>query len=113
MAVKKNIFPVTHHYELIDAVAEKLSTESKKISKAEVWRFYHALTDTIVEQANSGHTVMLPGVEKIELVSVPEHEGVKPSTGEKITVPAHVTAKIRPLSKIYAVKDNVKAPEAE
>lgn len=113
MAIKDTKFPVTHHYELIDDVAKAMSADGKQVSKADVWRFYHAIMDAVAKRVNAGNTVMLPGIEKIELVHVGEHQGVKPVTGEKITVPEHVAVKIRPLSKLSAVRENVKVPEGK
>lgn len=111
MAIKDTKFPIAHHYELVSDVAEALSTNKHRVSKADTWRFYHAIMDAIAKRVNDGYTVMLPGIEKIELVHVGEHKGIKPVTGEEITVPEHVAVKIRPLSRVLSVRENVKVPE--
>lgn len=69
--------------ELIAAVAEKGEITKKDAEKA-----VNALIETIVEEVAKGEKIQLVGFGTFERRERKEREGVKPKTGEKITIPA-------------------------
>lgn len=76
--------------ELIRKVASDMNY-TQKDTEAVVAKVFDVITDTLV----SGDEVSITGFGKFNVVERPQHEGVNPSTGEKITIKASRTPKFK------------------
>ena len=73
--------------ELIDAVAESVSTE-KETTKREVGLIVDAVLDQIKKTLTKGEKVQLIPFGSFEVRERQKREGRNPKTGEKLTIPA-------------------------
>jgi DNA-binding protein HU-beta len=73
--------------ELIDAVAESVSTE-KETTKREVGLIVDAVLDQIKKTLQKGEKVQLIPFGSFEVRERQKREGRNPKTGEKLTIPA-------------------------
>lgn len=76
--------------ELILTVAQ-VSGESKKT----VEHILKTTADVMTSALSEGREVVLPGIGKMHTVHSDARQGRNPATGEAITIPARVTAKIK------------------
>lgn len=74
--------------EFSERIAEKLD-----VSKKQANAFVDAFTNTLTEALKDGEKVTFTGFGTFEPSVVAEHEGVNPTTGERITIPEKVRAK--------------------
>lgn len=78
-------------------------TNEKKITKEEVSKVMKAFTDAFVNFASTVSsdeaTCVLPAIGRFKVKSQPEHEGINPKTGEKITVAAKKRVSFKPFPK--------------
>ena len=76
--------------ELIAAVAEKTELSKKDSEKAVV-----CMIETIMGVVSAGEKVTFTGFGSFEAVTRAERNGVNPSTGEKIVIPAKKIPKFK------------------
>jgi DNA-binding protein HU-beta len=83
---------------LIDALIEGHHSrrESSQISKADMEAVVDSLGSIIQDRLAEGCEVPLPGAGKLVPVERAARPGRNPQTGETITIPGSVSAKLRP-----------------
>lgn len=77
--------------ELIEKIAGKTQQ-----TKKDVEAFVNAFTETVVETLKEGGEVSLVGFGTFSVKDKPEHEGINPATGKKITIAASKAPAFKP-----------------
>lgn len=86
---------------------ELINVTSKKtgINKKEVALIVNTIIDTITEELKKWNDVKISGLWKFFVVKLKEREGINLQTGEKVTIPARNSVRIKASKKL---KDSVK-----
>ena len=83
--------------ELIETIVTRATSG---ITKRQAEEFTNVASEIIESAVSEGEEVNLFGLAKIKVVARAERQGVNPSTGERITIPAKNQVKIKPLKKL-------------
>ncbi len=81
--------------ELVAAVVEKTGATKACAAKA-----VEATVEAIAESLKKGENVQLIGFGTFAVVEKPEHVGVNPANGQKITIPAKKVVKFKAGAKL-------------